>query len=381
MAQGISVPTYRNTTFREGILKTFAVGTTPSGRASSRAVTRSTCRTRTARRAVERVRDGVVRRRLPGRRRSRSTTIRVRRRGAATELVGDAERTVAVAFYDRRLPCPSAGTAEATTAGLSFDPNARHTARSDYCVNTAIQFYEPALTPLGPNLRLSPHTWDPQLSAPHPSASATRRRSSATTSESTRPARDLHDLRLHLQRRHESVELPAADRRRDPDAVAAPAMLLAQVGVIATWARSVAATAPEPTLRQRACRCTDGSDSMGLRRGGTCRSSSASVRARPAIGGSISGSGRVCGSGCTSACLPGCVLLVSSGFATGPSPVDRARTGSKHHLRVDRLESHSPGRERRQPSRRHPADPVARSGSARARPSRPPAPAAAAIER
>jgi hypothetical protein len=74
--------------------------------------------------------------------------------------------TVAVAFYDRRLPCPSAG-ADATAAGLQYDPAAPYGA-SDYCVNTAIQFYRPSLAPIGHNVRLSAHTWDPQLSAPHP---------------------------------------------------------------------------------------------------------------------------------------------------------------------------------------------------------------------
>jgi hypothetical protein len=75
--------------------------------------------------------------------------------------------TVGVAFYDRRLPCPSAGT-EAVHAGLQFDPNAPYGA-SDYCVNTAVQFYRSSLAPIGHNLRLSGHTWDPQLSAPHSS--------------------------------------------------------------------------------------------------------------------------------------------------------------------------------------------------------------------
>jgi hypothetical protein len=41
--------------------------------------------------------------------------------------------------------------------------------RANYCVNTAIQFYQLDLTPIGQNIRLSAHTWDPQLSAPHPS--------------------------------------------------------------------------------------------------------------------------------------------------------------------------------------------------------------------
>jgi BNR repeat-like domain len=74
---------------------------------------------------------------------------------------------VAVAFYDRRLPCPARDTLEATNAGLAFDPRAPY-GRTNYCINTALQFYSAALKPLGHNVRLSPHTWDPQLSSPHP---------------------------------------------------------------------------------------------------------------------------------------------------------------------------------------------------------------------
>ena len=74
---------------------------------------------------------------------------------------------VAVAFYDRRLACPAADTPEATIAGLAFDPRAPF-GGTNYCINTAIQFYTSALKPLGHNIRLSPHTSDPQLSSPHP---------------------------------------------------------------------------------------------------------------------------------------------------------------------------------------------------------------------
>jgi hypothetical protein len=81
--------------------------------------------------------------------------------------------TVAVAFYDRRLPCPASGTADATIAGLLFDPAAPY-GRTNYCVNTAIQFYRASLRPVGHNIRLSEHTWDPQLSAPHPECICTR---------------------------------------------------------------------------------------------------------------------------------------------------------------------------------------------------------------
>ena len=38
---------------------------------------------------------------------------------------------------------------------------------SNYCVNASIQFYTPTLAPLGHNVRLTQHTWDPQLNAPH----------------------------------------------------------------------------------------------------------------------------------------------------------------------------------------------------------------------
>jgi hypothetical protein len=75
--------------------------------------------------------------------------------------------TVDVAFYDRRLACPSRG-AEAAGAGLADDPSQPFGAEN-YCVNSAVQFYKPNLAPIGHNVRLSAHTWDPQLSAPHSS--------------------------------------------------------------------------------------------------------------------------------------------------------------------------------------------------------------------
>jgi hypothetical protein len=72
--------------------------------------------------------------------------------------------TVAVAFYDRRLPCAEQNAAEAGLTGLLFDPRGAF-GRTNYCINTAIQFYRPKLRPVGHNIRLSPQTWDPQLSA------------------------------------------------------------------------------------------------------------------------------------------------------------------------------------------------------------------------
>jgi hypothetical protein len=68
--------------------------------------------------------------------------------------------TVAVAFYDRRLGCPTG-----SASGVQFDPLAP-AGKRNFCINTAIQFYAPNLTPIGQNIRLSQFTWDPQLNAP-----------------------------------------------------------------------------------------------------------------------------------------------------------------------------------------------------------------------
>jgi len=85
--------------------------------------------------------------------------------------------TVSVNFYDRRLACPAAGTAEATATGIALDTAAQNPdytgpvppyGATNYCVNASIQFYDPNLKPIGHNIRLTQHTWDPQLNAPHP---------------------------------------------------------------------------------------------------------------------------------------------------------------------------------------------------------------------
>jgi len=87
-----------------------------------------------------------------------------------------ANGTVSVAFYDRRLACPAAGTAEAAAAGVALDTaNANWSGplppygAANYCVNASIQFYTPSLAPKGNNIRLTQHTWDPQLHSPHTS--------------------------------------------------------------------------------------------------------------------------------------------------------------------------------------------------------------------
>jgi hypothetical protein len=90
-------------------------------------------------------------------------------------LTAAANGTISVAFYDRRLACPAAGTAEAAGAGLVLDQqNSRYGGAlppygaQNYCVNSSIQFYNPQLRPLGSNIRISQFTWDPQLNSPRP---------------------------------------------------------------------------------------------------------------------------------------------------------------------------------------------------------------------
>ncbi len=82
--------------------------------------------------------------------------------------------TVSVAFYDRRLNCPASGTAEAAGAGLALDQaNPNYSgglppyAATNYCINASVQFYSATLAPFGNNIRLTQHTWDPQLNSPH----------------------------------------------------------------------------------------------------------------------------------------------------------------------------------------------------------------------
>ncbi|HEV2243640.1 MAG TPA: sialidase family protein [Streptosporangiaceae bacterium] len=82
--------------------------------------------------------------------------------------------TVSVNFYDRRLACPAAGTTQAAAAGLALDqvnPNYSGSlppyGAVNYCVNASIQFYTAQLAPIGHNVRLSGNSFDPQLNSPH----------------------------------------------------------------------------------------------------------------------------------------------------------------------------------------------------------------------
>src|SRR2546427_392087 len=87
-----------------------------------------------------------------------------------------ANGTSGVGFSDGGLACPAAGTAEAAAAGIALDTaNANYGGplppygAMNYCVNASIQFYTATLAPKGNNIRLTQHTWDPQLHAPHTS--------------------------------------------------------------------------------------------------------------------------------------------------------------------------------------------------------------------
>jgi len=175
VVKGVATPTYKNTTFREGILDSFAVGNTSTGKQTTTSLSGNAYPLYVA---YEDGSAGTSNIYLTGSYDGGQTwTPAARVNDNPLGEQADALQpnldvapngTVGLAFYDRRLSCPDAGTAEATAAGLADDP-AQPYSRPNYCINTAAQFYTPTLDPLGDNRRLSPHTWDPQLSAPHPS--------------------------------------------------------------------------------------------------------------------------------------------------------------------------------------------------------------------
>ena len=79
--------------------------------------------------------------------------------------------TVSVNFYDRRLACPTSDPQN--RVGLALDgANPDYTGAlppfgaANYCITSAVQFYGSALAPIGNNIRLTEHAWDPQLNAP-----------------------------------------------------------------------------------------------------------------------------------------------------------------------------------------------------------------------
>src|SRR3989454_6471950 len=149
VTDSISAPplVYPNTTFRDGIEETFAVGTSKIGRYYPLYV------------SWEDYSAGVVNILLAASYddgASWTAPIQVNDNATPVDefqpnLDVAANGTVSVAFYDRRLACPAAGTAEAAASGIALD-----TANANYggplppyratnsCVNARIQFYTSA---------------------------------------------------------------------------------------------------------------------------------------------------------------------------------------------------------------------------------------------
>jgi hypothetical protein len=171
--------TYANTTFRDGIENTFAVGTTKVNGVYPLYTAWEDYSTGVDNLELSTSTDGGQ---------TWSSPIQVNDNVSPADefqpnLNVAANGTVSVAFYDRRLVCPAQGSAEATAAGLALDTaNPNYTGAlppygaANYCVNSSIQFYSPTLAPKGHNIRISAHAFDGQLNSPHPS-----RASSSTT--------------------------------------------------------------------------------------------------------------------------------------------------------------------------------------------------------
>ncbi len=167
--------TYANTTFRDGIENSFATGPVPVNGHYPLYVAYEDYSAGVGNLALTASFDGGA---------TWSTPLQINdNSGPADEfqpnLTAAATGHISVAFYDRRLACPAAGTAEAAAAGLALDQvNPAYSGAlppygaANYCVDTAIQFYDATLHPLGSNIRLSAHAFDPQLNSPHPGSAA-----------------------------------------------------------------------------------------------------------------------------------------------------------------------------------------------------------------
>ncbi|MFN2581991.1 MAG: hypothetical protein ABR498_04525 [Candidatus Dormibacteria bacterium] len=164
--------TYNNTTFRSGIENTFTVGLTRASGASAYPLYI----------AYEDDSTGVTNTLLTASYDGGSTwtsPIQVNDNAAPADefqpnLAAAPDGTISVNFYDRRLTCPASSSPDAATAGVALDTSNPNWSGSlppygaaNYCINAAVQLYGSQLAPIGHNTRLSPHTWDPQLSSPH----------------------------------------------------------------------------------------------------------------------------------------------------------------------------------------------------------------------
>ncbi len=61
-----------------------------------------------------------------------------------------------IAFYDRRLPCPTT------------DPITANIGKTNTCIDVTIQFYHQDGTPRGGNRRVTQESWDPNIAPPQP---------------------------------------------------------------------------------------------------------------------------------------------------------------------------------------------------------------------
>jgi hypothetical protein len=157
VAQDVLTPTYRNTTFTEGIVNSFGLGTKKlAGHWPLYVAYENEDSDGYSRIYVTGSLDGGTTWSAPARVNDGADDVEALQPHVEAAPNG----TVAVAFYDRRLGCPTG-----SASGVQFDPLVLP-AQRNYCINTAIQFYKPDLTPIGQNVRLSQFTWDPQLSSP-----------------------------------------------------------------------------------------------------------------------------------------------------------------------------------------------------------------------
>jgi hypothetical protein len=156
VAPSVLTPTYLNTTFSEGIVNSFGLGTKEvNGHWPLYVAYENEDPDGLARVYVAGSLDGGARWSAPIRVNDGPDDVEALQPRVEVAPNG----TVAVTFYDRRLACPSD-----SASGVQFDPLAP-AGMTNFCINTAIQFYQPDLTPLGHNIRLSQFTWDPQLNA------------------------------------------------------------------------------------------------------------------------------------------------------------------------------------------------------------------------
>jgi BNR repeat-like domain len=174
--KNVNVPTYQNTTFREGIVNTFAVSPLNRGSYYPLYVSYEDGSSGLSNIYLIASYDGGS---------SWSAPILVNDNAIGTEALQPnldvaPNGTVTLTFYDRRLPCPWQSDADAAGSGVVYDPGTAASpgtpwGRANYCINAAVQFYKPNLTPIGHNVRLTKHTWDPQLSALHQGSIASSR--------------------------------------------------------------------------------------------------------------------------------------------------------------------------------------------------------------